>query len=46
MTGPTIDQTPGMHASYPSGSSAATPNFQMHVQSPQLTAMPTLLGKG
>ncbi|RWR81745.1 hypothetical protein CKAN_01044000 [Cinnamomum micranthum f. kanehirae] len=46
MTGPTIDQTPGMHTSYPSGSSAAAPNFQMHVQSPQLTAMPTLLGKG
>ncbi|XP_058098809.1 uncharacterized protein LOC131243454 isoform X2 [Magnolia sinica] len=46
MVGSSNDQTPGMYVSHPSASSAMAANFQMHVQSPQLAAMPTLLGKG
>uniref|UniRef100_A0A1D1YPF7 RanBP2-type zinc finger protein At1g67325 n=1 Tax=Anthurium amnicola TaxID=1678845 RepID=A0A1D1YPF7_9ARAE len=39
-------QTLGMYSKYPSGSSASVATLQMHVQSPQPTTMPTILGKG
>ncbi|XP_077219549.1 zinc finger (Ran-binding) family protein isoform X2 [Tasmannia lanceolata] len=46
MEGSHNDETPGLYLTYPSGSSATPPNFPMHMQSPQMTTMPTLLGKG
>ncbi|KAF8392664.1 hypothetical protein HHK36_023013 [Tetracentron sinense] len=46
IPGSTNDQTLGMYAPYPNGSSATAQNLQMHMQLPQMTTMPTLLGKG
>ncbi|KAF8387730.1 hypothetical protein HHK36_026384 [Tetracentron sinense] len=46
MAGCSNDQTPGIYAPYPSGSSAKAQNLQAHMQIPHMTRMPTLLGKG
>ncbi|KAJ4963627.1 hypothetical protein NE237_023566 [Protea cynaroides] len=39
-------QAPGTYAPYPSGSSSTSTALQVQMQLPQLSTMPTLLGKG
>ncbi|KAA8521787.1 hypothetical protein F0562_012460 [Nyssa sinensis] len=46
MAGSVSNQTTGVYPPYPSGSSAAAPNFQVNVQLPHLVTTPTLIGKG
>ncbi|KAK9165208.1 hypothetical protein Scep_000399 [Stephania cephalantha] len=40
------DPLPGAYASYSNGSSALTPNSQVHLRLPQFSPAPTLIGKG
>ncbi|XP_043713272.1 uncharacterized RNA-binding protein C17H9.04c-like [Telopea speciosissima] len=46
MPGSSNDQAPGTYAPYPTGSSSTATTVQVQMQLPQLSTIPTLLGKG